>query len=109
MEWVVIYNETSKKQIKKNESIKKSTEWCWERKKGKNKWKGNIKRAKQLVKKRQITKEGQLANTHYGKQLWSEFLVAVNNDSAFLWDVTLCGLLNAYQLFGATPYLYLIP
>lgn len=61
------------------------------------------------MKKGKITKEQQLADTHYGKQLWSEFLVAVNNGSAFLWDVTLCGLLNVYQLFGATPCLHLIP
>jgi len=35
--------------------------------------------------------------------------VVVNNDSAFFWDVTLCGLSNGYHLFGATPYLHLIP
>jgi hypothetical protein len=97
MERVVIYNERIKKQIKKGESIKKSTEWCWEKER-QNKWKGNMKKVKQLVKRREIMKERQIADTHYGKQLWSEFLVAVNNDSAFFWDVTLCGLLNGYHL-----------
>jgi len=74
-----------------------------------NKWKGNIQKVKPLVKKREITKERQLADTHYGKQLWSQFLVVAQNGSAFFWDETLCGQLNGYQLFGAIPYLHLLP
>lgn len=78
-------------------------------KKRQNKWKGNIKKVKQLLKKREITKERQLAETHYVKQLWSQVLVVANSDSGFFWDETLCGQLNGYQLLGATPYLHLIP
>ena len=70
--------------------------------------KGKHKKVKQLVKKREITKERQLADTHYGKQLWFQFFLVANSDSAFFWDETLCGQLNGYQFFGATPYLHLI-
>lgn len=55
-----------------------------------------MKKVKHSVKKREITKKKKkLADTQYGKEL-SEFLVAVNNDSAFFWDVTLCGVLKCY-------------
>jgi hypothetical protein len=46
-------------------------------------------------KERNNEKKKKLADTQYGKEL-SEFLVAVNNDSAFFWDVTLCGVLKCY-------------